>query len=147
MTMAWLLICGLMAFTSCSSDDDEGASIAPEQLHGTWYIVKQTWNDQGGTETKEYTNGNGGYVMFNEDNTGQYSAGSDEILEWGHSDNFRYTVSGSQIKMERDMNTSSGQYTLRETWRILSASYKSMTLQWSDPEEGLTITGVFEKVD
>ena len=146
MTMVGLLICSLITFTSCSSDEEEGTSIAPEHLHGTWYIVKQTWNDEAGTETKEYKNGDGGYVTFEKDNTGQYSAGSDQILEWSDKDNFRYTVSGSQINLERDMNTSSGQYISMATWRILSASDKSMTLQWSDPDEGLTITGVFKKV-
>jgi len=136
-----------MSFTACSDDDDDVNVDSEKLIAYDWYMVSQTWEEEDGTHTSTYDKGEGGYIFFRTDGTVNMSKGKsgDEIMEWSGSYSWNYRISGSNIIVSREYSGSGGEYTITETWKVLSMTDDTLTLRWEDKDENLAITCKFEK--
>ncbi len=140
-----LLLIIVSAFNqSCGNDDDitteKGkVSFTPESLVGHWFCIYQKWDDNGHIWDSNYKMNSDYYIIFRDDFTGCTHAGREELMEWGGSRNFSWSVPDKGIIYFKEFD---------ERWIVKSISDNELELFWEDIEdngEWYRITCKFQK--
>lgn len=134
MMMALVTILG---FVSCSSDDE--INNVNEKIVGVWYCVYQQWTEKGpnraeDTESETYEPSSKYMMAFEEDGTGYMNSGSDELFEigcHGSPKSFNWNVYLKDKKNWIHTDVYGGQ-----DYEITNLSSTSLTMKWSDYEDG-----------